>query len=85
MSNPTPSGKDNESGRVRVARLWLLLAIITVVGIPFVAVLWETLNEILSGHIRPGRLAIAAPLLLVFLGILIAAGRALSRFENSST
>jgi formate hydrogenlyase subunit 3/multisubunit Na+/H+ antiporter MnhD subunit len=85
MSNPSPSAKRDEPGRVPVARLWLLLAIITIVGIPFVAVLWETLNEILSGHIRPGRIAVAAPLLLVFLGILIAAGRALAHFENSST
>lgn len=65
-------------------RLALLLAVIVVVGVPFVAILWETLNALLSGHIQPRRLLLSAPLLIVFLAILTVAGRALGRHDRSS-
>ena len=72
-------------GGIASLRLAGLLAVMAIVGIPFVAILWETLNDLLAGHIRPGRLAVAVPLLIAFLGILLAAGRALARFESRSS
>lgn len=65
-------------------RLMLLLGAFVVVGIPFVAILWETLNEVLSGHIDGGRLVVAVPVLAVFLAILTLAGRALGRLDRTS-
>lgn len=65
-------------------RLVLLLGTLVVVGIPFVAILWETLNELLSGHFDGGRMIVAVPVLAVFLAILTLAGRALGRLDRTS-
>lgn len=65
-------------------RLALLLGLLVLAGIPFVAILWETLNALLAGHIQPRRLLVSLPLLFVFLGILVFAGRALGRVDRSA-
>ena len=75
--------RPRRSGAVDV-RLVLLLGVFVAVGIPFVAILWETLNELLAGHIEPRRLAVSLPLLAVFVAILSFAGRALGRHDRSS-
>jgi uncharacterized membrane protein YfcA len=75
--------RPRRSGAVDL-RLVLLLGVFVAVGIPFVAILWETLNELLAGHIEPRRLAVSLPLLVVFMAILSFAGRALSRHDRSS-
>lgn len=79
MTNRT----DNPGGQSAL-RLALLLGLIVVVGTPFVAILWETLNQLLSGHVEPRRLAIAIPLLLLFSGVLALAARALAHIDRSS-
>ncbi len=63
-------------------RIVLLLAVIVLAGVPFVAILWETLNDLLAAKIDPRRLAVAVPLLVVFLVVLSVAGRALSRLDS---
>lgn len=42
---------------------------------PFAAYLWHTLNDLLSGHVRPVRLLLAIPVLLVFAGLLLVIAR----------
>lgn len=46
-------------------RLFVQMGVIVVVGIPIVAYLWETLNQLLSLHVQPTRLWISLPLLVV--------------------
>ena len=46
-----------------------------VLGIPFVAYLWETLHQLLSLHLEPLRLLISAALLAMFIGFLAWIGR----------
>ena len=51
-------------------RLVLYLGLIVAAGIPLAGYLWETLNQLLSGHVNVGRLAVSGPLLLAFLVVL---------------
>ncbi len=46
-------------------RLCVQMGVIVMVGIPIVAYLWETLNQLLSLHVQPTRLWISLPLLVV--------------------
>ena len=55
----------NGTGRLVGAILLLVL-----LGVPFVAYLWETLNRLLSGIVEPVRLLIALPVAVVFLLLL---------------
>lgn len=65
-------------------RLALLLGVLVILGIPFVAILWETVNELLAGQINGRRLLIAMPVLLVFLGLMTLAARTLARHDRTS-
>ena len=60
-------------------KLVLLLAAFVAFGIPLVAYLWESLNQLLAGHVTPRRLLLSLPLLVVFGGLLWGGGRALRR------
>lgn len=57
----------------------LVLALATLLGIPLVAYLWETVNQLLNGLVDGGRLALSVPGGLLLLALLYAAGRAFSR------
>src|SRR5574341_2058657 len=62
-----------------MARAVTVLAAIIVAGVPLLAYIWGTLNVLFAGHIDGRRLAITAPVVLVFAGLLVLAGRTLSR------
>lgn len=49
------------------------------VGTPLIAVVWHALNDLIAGHVYPGRLAVAAGAALVLAGVL----RLLSRSAQS--
>ncbi|MEX0601304.1 MAG: hypothetical protein WD021_07750 [Rhodothermales bacterium] len=66
-----------ENGR----RIFWIMAMFVVLGIPFVAVLWESLNHILALDFS-ARLWIALPAAAVLGGILFALSRTLDR-DNS--
>jgi hypothetical protein len=51
-------------------RLFFSMAIHVLIGIPLVAYLWETLNELLALHPDPIGLLVALPLLIVFAALL---------------
>jgi hypothetical protein len=51
------------------------------VGFPLVGYLWETLNQLFSGEVHPGRLLISIPLLIVFAGLLALLSRTVRRWE----
>ncbi len=48
------------------ARAVIQMGIVVLLGMPVVAYLWETLNQLLSLHVNPTRLLISLPLLVVF-------------------
>jgi len=55
-------------------RIWVLIAVSVLIGTPIVAVLWETLNELLAGEVNTRHVALAVPaaLIAVFLTRLLA-------------
>jgi len=57
------------------------LAFYLVLAVPLFAYLWSTLNELLSGEIRPVRLLLAAIALPVFIGVLYRMVRSIHRWE----
>ncbi len=48
------------------ARAVIQMGIVVLLGMPVVAYLWETLNQLLSLHVNLTRLLISLPLLVVF-------------------
>lgn len=51
----------------RLGHLWMQMALGVLIGIPIVAYLWETLNQLLSLRVQPVRLLISLPLLGVLM------------------
>ena len=66
----------------RLARLIGLIALFVLLGTPVVAYLWETLNVLMSGRVEPGRLGIAAVVLVVFAGLLKLLSRSIHALEG---
>ncbi|SHK12120.1 hypothetical protein SAMN04488087_0354 [Rhodothermus profundi] len=52
---------------VSTTRAVLQMGLVVLLGMPVVAYLWETLNQLLSLHVNPMRLLISLPLLAVFI------------------
>jgi hypothetical protein len=65
---------------VTAGRLFAMLAAFLVVGVPIVAVLWHSVNEVSSGDL--GRLALAISLALAFAAFLVFFGRSIHRLER---
>jgi hypothetical protein len=57
------------------------MVLFVLAGVPLVAYLWETLNEVMALEAAPVRLAISVPVLLIFLGLL----HVLRRYVHSWT
>jgi hypothetical protein len=55
------------------------------VGVPFVAYLWQTLNALLAGIVEPVRLMISVPVAIVFLFLLRYIARGIERLAGDST
>ena len=62
-----------------LGKLILWMAAFVVVAIPLVAVLWETLNEVLALQLDTRQLLIALPALAAFVGVLWLLRRRLQR------
>jgi hypothetical protein len=56
-----------------------VLSAFVVLGIPLVAYLWESLNQLLAGRVHAPRVLVSVPLLVAFAGLLWAGGRTLRR------
>lgn len=74
---PTQTGEHPGFGRLL---LWMGLFVLA--GVPFVAYLWETLNELLALEVNAQRLLIAVPVLLGMIGILFLLARAVRRWTD---
>ena len=57
-----------------------MLAAFLVVGVPIVAVLWHSINQVFSGE--PGRLVVALPLAVLFVVYLFVFARSINRLER---
>jgi len=68
-----------------IGKLAGVLALFVIVGVPVTAYLWETLNQLLTGHIALGRIAASVPIALLFVGLLLLLARALGRLEAVRT
>jgi hypothetical protein len=68
-------------GTPGAGRLAVGLAVYLVLAVPLFAYLWSTLNELLSGEIRPVRLVLAALALPAFIGVLYLMVRSIHRWE----
>ena len=62
-------------------RLAVGLGVYLVLAVPLFAYLWSTLNELLSGEIRPVRLVLAAIVLPLFIAVLYLMVRSIERWE----
>lgn len=65
-----------------IGKLAGTLALFVVIGVPVFAYLWETLNQLLTGHFAPGRIATSVPIALLLAGLLVMLARVLGRVEK---
>lgn len=70
-----------KQGRIGFVPLMAGMAVFVVLGVPLVAYLWETLNELLSGSVDPIRLLVSVPLALVFTVLLVLLSRRVQSWE----
>lgn len=57
------------------------MAIFVVIGTPMVYFLWSVVNELLTGHVDGRRLALAIPILGVFIVLLGYVARTVRRWD----
>jgi hypothetical protein len=57
------------------------IALFVLSGFPLVAYLWETLNQLMGGEVRPARLALSIPVALLLAGVLVLLARTVRRWE----
>ncbi|HEX6534608.1 MAG TPA: hypothetical protein VF041_08420 [Gemmatimonadaceae bacterium] len=69
------------SSTLSLPRLIVGIAAFVLLGFPLVGYLWDTLNQLMAGDVRPMRLAISLPLLLVLAGVLAWLARVVRRWE----
>lgn len=67
----------SSSGRDGMRMFWIM-ALFVVLGVPFVAILWESLNHVLALDFS-SRLWIAIPAAVILAGVLVALRRTLDR------
>lgn len=61
-------------------RLFVMLAVFLIVGVPIVAVLWHSVNQVFSGDLA--RMVLALPLAIVFVAYLVFFARSVHRLER---
>ena len=69
-------------GTIGMGRLIAGMALFVVLGIPLVGYLWETLNELLAGHVDGTRLLISLPVLALLGALLAWLGRRVWAWEG---
>lgn len=64
------------------SRLVLGIALFVLLGTPLVGYLWEALNNLLAGHIRPMQLLLAVPAAVLFYLLLRFMGRTVRAWDR---
>lgn len=62
-------------------KIILMMALSVLIGLPMVAYLWETINELLALHADPVRIGISVPLLAILVGFLVVVGRRINAWH----
>lgn len=62
--------------------LMLAILLLVLVGGPFVAYLWETMNRLMAGFVEPARLLISLPVLILFALLLRFIARLVERWHG---
>jgi hypothetical protein len=75
----TPTEKAHGPG---LAGLMLGMGLFVIIGIPMVFYIWRFVNELLSGHFILSDAALAAVLLVVFIGFLRILGKQVHRWDG---
>ncbi len=57
----------------------LVIVGLVIVGIPMVAFIWETINQALALEVELERVMLTIPILVLFVGFLVIAGRLVSK------
>lgn len=70
-----------KQGRMGVGSLLATMALFVVLGIPLVGYLWETLNQLLAGHVGATRLLASVPVALLLALVLSFLSRRLKTWE----
>ncbi len=68
-----------------VGGMMMRMGLVVLLGVPVVAYLWETLNQLLALHVNPTRLLISLPLLVVFVVWLRWLGRQTQRWMEAGS
>jgi fatty acid desaturase len=84
-SQSPPDRGGRPTRRPAAFRLALLLVLVALAGIPAVAYLWETVNQLLSFHFDRSRLVLSLPVAVLLVLLLRATGRALTRLDARPT
>ena len=69
--------------RVRAPRLFVPLLAFVAIGVPLVAVVWETLNRAFAGHVEPTGLAIGAAAAALLAALLVTLARLIRRWDGA--
>ena len=64
------------------AKTFLLMALFVLVGLPMVAYLWETINELLALKVDLVRIGISIPVLALLIGFLAIVGRRVNAWHS---
>lgn len=64
-------------------RFSVLLSLLVAAGTPLLAYIWETLNQLLAGHVSGRRLLITTPLAALLAALLVVAARTLDRVATT--
>lgn len=62
--------------------VFAVMALFVVVGFPLVGYLWETLNQVMSADVNPGRVLISIPVLLALAGWVALLARRVRRWST---
>jgi hypothetical protein len=66
---------------ISLSKLTVGIALFVLVGFPLVAYLWETMNQLMGGIVRPVQLALSVPAALLLAGVLVVLSRTVRRWE----
>lgn len=64
-----------------VSKLAVGITLFVLAGFPLVAYLWETLNQLMAGEVRPDRLLVSVPVVFLLAGVLALLARVVRRWE----
>lgn len=69
---------------MKTSQLILRMAVFVVLGAPLVWVVWEAVNDLLSGHVGDVNWVRTLPALVLLIGLLVLLGRSAAKLDAAS-